>query len=117
MALASQSEPYLVLSLDRCHQQQSGDMVRELRCTSQVAGSGVLVDVLGLKFTRAIHRCEPPADVTQRTQHRPKAAHHKFSHRLRLCSQIMEDRQHYTPVFPLFILDVADGLTFVACWQ
>ena len=117
MALASQSKPDLVLSLDRCHQQQCGDMVRELRCTSQVAGSGVLVDVLGLKFARAIHRSEPSAEVTQRTEHRPEAAHQKFSRRLRLRSQIMEDRQHDTPVFPLLILDGANGFTFVARWQ
>ena len=29
----------------------------------------------------------------------------------------MQDRQHYTPVFPLLILDGANGFTFVARWQ
>ena len=106
-----------MFTLDRCHLQQGGDMVRELRCTSKVAGSGVFVDVLGLEFARAIHRCEPPDDMTQSTEHRPEAAHQEFPHRLRLCSEIMKDRQHHPPMFPLLILDGADCLTFVARWQ
>ena len=29
----------------------------------------------------------------------------------------MQDRQNYTPVFPLFIFYFTDGFTFVARWQ
>src|SRR6185503_20991127 len=95
----------LVFPLDFGHRQQAVDEIFAPAAKRVTRGGFVFDDIATLEPARAVHRCEPAADMTQEAEH---ASNHRGPHFADFVWSSAKARKHLSdqlPVMPFLVLD------------